>query len=47
MTNSCEEAITEWQTFLRQDPARASAEEVEARVEQLRQKDISGECEDE
>lgn len=44
MTNSCDEAIAEWQTFLKQDSARASAGQVEARIEQLRQKGVRGEC---
>jgi O-antigen ligase/tetratricopeptide (TPR) repeat protein len=44
MTNSCDEAIAEWQTFMRQDSARAAAEQVEARIEQLKQKDVRGEC---
>jgi O-antigen ligase len=45
MSNSCDEAITEWQIFMRQDPARASAEQVEARIERLRQRNTKGECE--
>jgi O-antigen ligase/Tfp pilus assembly protein PilF len=46
MTDSCDEAIGEWQAFIRQDPDRASAEQVEARIEQLRQKAIRDECDD-
>jgi O-antigen ligase len=46
MSNSCDEAIAEWQIFMRQDPARAVAEQSQARIEQLRQKGIKGECED-
>ena len=46
MTNSCEEAIAQWQAFLRQDPARASTEQVESRIEQFRHKAIRGECVD-
>jgi Tfp pilus assembly protein PilF len=46
MTDSCDEAVAEWQTFMRQDPARAAAEQVEARIEQLRQKGVRGECDD-
>ena len=46
MSNSCDDAIAEWQIFMRQDPARAFAEQVQARIEQLRQKGIKGECED-
>ncbi|HEX8087485.1 MAG TPA: hypothetical protein VF762_01450, partial [Blastocatellia bacterium] len=44
MTNSCDEAIAEWQTFLRQASARAADARVEARMEQLRQKGVRGEC---
>jgi Tfp pilus assembly protein PilF len=45
MTNSCDEAIAQWQTFMRLDSARATAEQVGARVERLRQKGGLGECE--
>ena len=45
-TNSCDEAITEWQVLLRQDPARASAEQAQSRIEKLKRKSAAGECKD-
>jgi tetratricopeptide (TPR) repeat protein len=37
-TGLYEEAIAEWQAFIRDDPARAASEQMQARIEMLKQK---------
>lgn len=43
-TGLCDDAIVEWETFMRQDPSRATAEQAPARIERLKKQSLSGGC---